>query len=205
MISPRPAGEPAGYRYEQDYYETGDAYGQARLSFGVPTQNALLGNPLILDLTGIDVRDRASADFRLFDEWPEAQIGLLQRLEQQPYVAHNARFEHSFFMLNVAGYAESYRAGNITIIDTLPMSRRWDEGSIPDDEHPHGNNTLDAYAKRQGALDASKSERHLGLEDTHIMLVAMKHHLGVLHAEGRGPWGAGGRPGNGGKRCGKRW
>lgn len=89
-------------------------------------------------------------------------------------------------MLNVAGYAESYRAGNITIIDTLPMSRRWDEGSIPDDEHPHGNNTLDAYAKRQGALDASKSERHLGLEDTHIMLVAMKHHLGVLHAEGAG-------------------
>lgn len=151
MISPRPAGEPAGYRYEQDYYETGDAYGQARLSFGVPAQNALLGNPLILDLTGIDVHDRASADFRLFDEWPEAQIGLLQRLEQQPYVAHNARFEHSFFMLNVAGYAESYRAGNITIIDTLPMSRRWDEGSIPDDEHPHGNNTLDAYAKRQGA------------------------------------------------------
>ena len=63
MISPRPAGEPAGYRYEQDYYETGDAYGQARLSFGVPAQNALLGNPLILDLTGIDVRDRASADF----------------------------------------------------------------------------------------------------------------------------------------------
>ena len=88
-------------------------------------------------------------------------------------------------MLNVAGYAESYRAGKITIIDTLPMSRRWDEGSIPDDEHPYGNNTLDAYAKRQGALDESKSERHLGLEDTHIMLVAMKHHLGVLHGEGR--------------------
>ena len=34
-------------------------------------------------------------------------------------------------MLNVAGYAESYRAGNITIIDTLPMSRRWDEGRFP--------------------------------------------------------------------------
>lgn len=209
MISPRPADAPAGYQYEQGYYEAGDAYGQSRLAFGVPAENAALGNPLILDLTGIDVRTRsvaeAASSFRLFDEWPAAQIGLLQRLEQQPYVAHNARFEHSFFMLNVAGYAESYRAGNITIIDTLPMSRRWDEGSIPDDEHPHGNNTLDAYAKRQGALDASKSERHLGLEDTHIMLVAMKHHLGVLHAEGRGPWGAGGRPGNGGKRCGKRW
>ena len=204
MISPRPAGEPAGYRYEQDYYESGDAYGQARLSFGVPAQNALLGNPLILDLTGIDVRDRASADFRLFDEWPEAQIGLLQRLEQQPYVAHNARFEHSFFMLNVAGYAESYRAGNITIIDTLPMSRRWMRDRFP----MMSIRTATIRWMRMpnvSALDASKSERHLGLEDTHIMLVAMKHHLGVLHAEGRGPWGAGGRPGNGGKRCGKRW
>ncbi len=84
------------------------------------------------------------------------------------------------------------------------MSRRWDEGSIPDDEHPYGNNTLDAYAKRQGALDESKSERHLGLEDTHIMLVAMKHHLGVLRAEGRGPWGVDGKFGIGGKHCGRR-
>ena len=204
MISPRPADAPTEYRYEQGYYEAGDAYGQARLSFGVPAENATLGNPLIRDLTGIDVTQRASG-FRLFDEWPEAQIGLLQRLEQQPYVAHNARFEHGFFMLNVAGYAESYRSGNITNIDTLPMSRRWDEGSIPDDEHPYGINTLDAYAKRQGALDSTKSERHLGLEDTHIMLVAMKHHLGVLRAEGRGPWGAGGKSGVGGKHCGRRW
>ena len=204
MVSPRPAGAPTGYRYEQGYYEAGDAYGQSRLSFGVPAENATLGNPLIRDLTGIDVSQRASG-FRLFDEWPEAQIGLLQRLEQQPYVAHNARFEHGFFMLNVAGYAESYRSGNITIIDTLPMSRRWDEGSVPDDEHPYGVNTLDAYAKRQGALNPTKSERHLGLEDTHIMLVAMKHHLGVLRAEGRGPWGAGGKSGVGGKRCGRRW
>lgn len=208
MISPRPADAPAGYQYEQGYYEAGDAYGQSRLAFGVPAENAALGNPLILDLTGIDVRTRsvaeAASSFRLFDEWPAAQIGLLQRLEQQPYVAHNARFEHSFFMLNAAGYAESYRAGKITIIDTLPMSRRWDEGSIPDDEHPYGNNALDAYAKRQGALDESKSERHLGLEDTHIMLVAMKHHLGVLRAEGRGPWGVDGKFGIGGKHCGRR-
>lgn len=135
MISPRPADAPAGYQYEQGYYEAGDAYGQSRLAFGVPAENAALGNPLILDLTGIDVRTRsvaeAASSFRLFDEWPAAQIGLLQRLEQQPYVAHNARFEHSFFMLNVAGYAESYRAGKITIIDTLPMSRRWDEGRFP--------------------------------------------------------------------------
>ena len=125
MISPRPAGEPAATATNRIITRPAMHMARHVLSFGVPAQNALLGNPLILDLTGIDVRDRASADFRLFDEWPEAQIGLLQRLEQQPYVAHNARFEHSFFMLNVAGYAESYRAGNITIIDTLPMSRRW--------------------------------------------------------------------------------
>lgn len=248
MISPRPADAAVGYRYEQDSYDAGDAYGQARLAFGVTPENAVLGNDVILGLTGIDVCERAScradsvaevralmrefsataaggdspcaqsngasdgnmsahdgAVYRMFDEWPEAQMGLLQRLQQQPYVAHNARFEHGFFMLNVAGYAESYRAGNITIIDTLPMSRRWDEGSIPDDEHPYGNNTLDAYAKRQGALDASMAERHLGLEDTHIMLVAMKHHLRTLRAEGRGPWGADGKSGVGGKHCGRRW
>lgn len=198
------ADAPAEYRYEQSSYVTGDAYGQARLSFGVTPENAAVGNDLILSLTGIDVRDLAGGP-RLFDEWPAAQIGLLQRLEQQPYVAHNARFEHGFFMLNIAGYAESYRAGNITIIDTLPMSRRWDDGSIPDDEHPYGDNTLESYAKRQGALDSSKSERHLGLEDAHIMLVAMKRHLAMLRAEGRGPWGADGRSGLGGKHCGRRW
>lgn len=152
------------------------------------------------------MRDRSSkAGHRLFDEWPEAQTGLLARLTQQPYVAHNATFEHSWFMLNVAGYAEAYRAGRITIIDTLPMSRQWDPGSVPNDEHPYGDNTLDAYAKRQGALDSAHNERHLGLEDTHIMLVAMKHHLATLKAQGQGPWGPGGRSGVGGKSCGRKW
>ena len=106
---------------------------------------------LIAKLTGIDVRGRSSeAGYRLFDEWPQAQAGLLARLTQQPYVAHNATFEHSWFMLNVAGYAESYRAGRITIIDTLPMSRQWDPGAVPTNEHPYGDNTLDAYAQTSG-------------------------------------------------------
>ena len=206
MVSPRPADAANGYAYEQGYYDAGDAYGQSRLDFGVPPANAALGNELIRKLTGIDVRDRSSkAGHRLFDEWPEAQTGLLARLTQQPYVAHNATFEHSWFMLNVAGYAEAYRAGRITIIDTLPMSRQWDPGSVPNDEHPYGDNTLDAYAKRQGALDSAHNERHLGLEDTHIMLVAMKHHLATLKAQGQGPWGPGGRSGVGGKSCGRKW
>lgn len=190
MASQRPAGEPETYAYEQGYYAAGDAYGQSRLAFGVPPENAALGNALIAKLTGIDVRGRSSeAGYRLFDEWSQAQAGLLARLTQQPYVAHNATFEHSWFMLNVAGYAESYRAGRITIIDTLPMSRQWDPGAVPTNEHPYGDNTLDAYAKRQGALDSAHNERHLGLEDSHIMLVAMKHHLAALKAQGKGPWG----------------
>ena len=158
-----------------------------------------------IETTGIDVRGRSSeAGYRLFDEWPQAQAGLLARLTQQPYVAHNATFEHSWFMLNVAGYAESYRAGRITIIDTLPMSRQWDPGAVPTNEHPYGDNTLDAYAKRQGALDSAHNERHLGLEDSHIMLVAMKHHLAALKAQGKGPWGSTGRAGVGGKSCGRK-
>ncbi|QOL33524.1 DNA polymerase III subunit epsilon [Bifidobacterium lemurum] len=204
MASPRPADAPSGYVYEQPYYDAGDAYGQARLSFGVTPANARHGNGLIRDLTGIDVRERGSGEYRLFDEWPEAQTGLLARLTQQPYVAHNATFEHGFFMLNVAGYAEAYRAGRVTIIDTLPMSRQWDPGSAPDENHPYGDNTLEAYAKRQGALDPAHAERHLGLEDAHIMLVAMKRHLTTLRREGAGPWGASGRSGVGGKACGRR-
>ena len=125
-------------------------------------------------------------------------------IRDRPYVAHNATFEHSWFMLNVAGYAESYRAGRITIIDTLPMSRQWDPGAVPTNEHPYGDNTLDAYAKRQGALDSAHNERHLGLEDSHIMLVAMKHHLAALKAQGKGPWGSTGRAGVGGKSCGRK-
>lgn len=202
--APDDAGGSPSYRYEQAEYRAQGAYGQARLSFGVPERNARLGNPMIASLTGIDVRERAaSAGYRLFDEWPAAQRGLLARLEAQPYVAHNATFEHGFFMLNVAGYAERYRAGGITILDTMPMSRRWDAGSAPDERHPYGDNTLESYAKRQGALAASQSERHLGLEDAHIMLVAMKRHLASLRAEGRGPWGVDGRAGVGGKRCGR--
>lgn len=206
MISPRPKDVPAAAPYADDSYHPYGAYGQARLGFGVTRANAWHGNEVIRELTGIDVKTRSGAQWRLFDEWPEAQRGLLMRLERQPFVAHNANFEHRFFLHNVAGYAESYRSGHIVIIDTMPMSRRWDEGSTPDEEHPYGDNTLEAYAKRQGALPEAASERHLGLEDAHIMLVAMKHHLDALRAEHRGPWGPDGHSGVGGKRAkGRRW
>ncbi|WP_181281233.1 DNA polymerase III subunit epsilon [Bifidobacterium callitrichos] len=199
MRSPRPADAPTGYRYDKDYYEDGDAYDQHHWSFGVTPEAARHGNPFIIQLTGIDIKERVGDSYPLFDEDPEAQAELLKRLTSQPFVAHMATFEHSFFMLNVKGYAEAYRNGHVTIIDTLPMSRLWDEGSIPSEDHPDGDNRLDAYAKRQGSLHEDDSERHLGLEDTHIMLLAMKHHLTQLKAEARGPWGPGGKAGVGGK------
>ncbi|MBT1181908.1 DNA polymerase III subunit epsilon [Bifidobacterium sp. CP2] len=200
MKSPRPADAPTGYEYDKDYYEGGDAYDQHRFSFGVTDEAARHGNPFIIQLTGIDIRQRVGIDYPMFDEDQTAQADLLKRLTAQPFVAHMATFEHSFFMLNVKGYAEAYRNGHVTIIDTLPMSRLWDEGSIPSEEHPDGDNRLDAYAKRQGALHEDDAERHLGLEDTHIMLLAMKHHLKQLQAEARGPWGPNGKAGVGGKR-----
>ena len=200
MKSPRPTNTGADYSYDKDYYESGDAYDQHRFSFGVTPEAARHGNAFIIQLTGIDISQRTGADYPLFDEDPAAQADLLKRLTSQPFVAHMATFEHSFFMLNVAGYAEAYRNGHVTIIDTLPMSRLWDEGSIPCEGHPDGDNTLDAYAKRQGALHEDDAERHLGLEDSHIMLLAMKHHLTQLKAEARGPWGPGGKAGVGGKR-----
>ena len=206
MVTPRPQDAPAGMPYVDSSYQAGDAYGQARLGFGVTRANAWHGNETIRNLTGIDVKMRSSSQWRLFDEWPQAQQGLLMRLEQQPFVAHNANFEHRFFLHNVAGYAESYRAGHIVIIDTMPMSRRWDEGSAPSEAHPYGDNSLESYAKRQGALPGDSSERHLGLEDAHIMLVAMKHHLTALREAHRGPWGPDGVSGTGGKRAkGRRW
>ena len=50
-------------------------------------------------------------------------------------------------------------------------------------------------------LTSIEHTRHLGLEDTHIMLVAMKHHLKTLRANGQGPWEFDGKPGVGGKHC----
>ena len=217
MASPRPAGEPETYAYEQGYY----AAASLSLAEGVVPPMLSSSSRWLSWTIGRDLSSRqavvmspvgatrwrgrsSEAGYRLFDEWPQAQAGLLARLTQQPYVAHNATFEHSWFMLNVAGYAESYRAGRITIIDTLPMSRQWDPGAVPTNEHPYGDNTLDAYAKRQGALDSAHNERHLGLEDSHIMLVAMKHHLAALKAQGKGPWGSTGRAGVGGKSCGRK-
>ncbi|NEG70418.1 hypothetical protein F6S87_07385 [Bifidobacterium sp. BRDM6] len=221
-----PDGEPAAIYgasghaaddFADGDYGPSDAYDQRRNMFGVPAGAAWLGNPFIRRLTGLDVSAmgpaawttaddrRRTGVLKPFDDYPAAQRGLLDRLTAMPYVAHNATFEHKYFLANIEGYAEAYRDGRVTILDTLPMSRFWDPGAVRSDEHPYGDNTLQAYARRQGALGAAAGEQHRGLEDAHIMLVAMKNQLAWLRDHGQGPWGPDGQAGVGGKHTRRGW
>lgn len=178
--------------YQVEGYETDGAWDQERHTYGVSPLRMILGNPAE-SVSGIATS--ALDGHATLDEDPAAQERLLQVLTSAPFVAHNATFEHKHFMANVAGYAEAYRDGRITIIDTMAMSRKWGH------EDTGGNDRLETYAKRFGAMPDDGSERHLGLEDTHIMLVAMRNHLHTLHEGDKGPWGPDGCPGTGGKTC----
>ena len=181
--------------YTDSRYSAEGAYGQHRESYGLSDLRSSMGNDTE-DVSGISAEDLAG--HKPLDDDPDAQKRLLHALTSAPFVAHNANFEHHHFMLNVAGYAEAYRAGKVTIIDTLAMSVKWGHY---DDIEGKSNNKLDTYAKRFGGLSADGSERHLGLEDSHIMLVAMKNHLRSLKEHDQGPWGVDGKAGVGGKTC----
>ena len=85
------------------------------------------------------------------------------------------------------------------------MSRQWDPGAVPTNEHPYGDNTLDAYAPNVRArLIPPTTNATWAFEDSHIMLVAMKHHLAALKAQRKGPWGSTGRAGVGASPCGRK-
>lgn len=178
--------------YRVKGYKTDGAWDQERHTYGVSPLRMILGNPAE-SISGISASSLDGS--RALDEDPAAQERLLQVLVSAPFVAHNAMFEHRHFMSTVAGYAEAYRDGRITIIDTMAMSMKWGH------EDTGGNDRLETYAKRFGAMPDEGSERHLGLEDAHIMLVAMRNHLHALQSEGKGPWGPDGCPGTGGKTC----
>jgi DNA polymerase III epsilon subunit-like protein len=138
-----------------------------RSHYGVSSKRYELGNPTEF-VSQINITELKDVEPLETDH--EAQEFLLSALTSRPFVAHNARFENSFFMQNIEGYAEARRAGRIRIIDTQKLSRRLD----PREEE---GNSLEAYAHRWNGLEASEQERHLGLEDTHIMLLAMRNHL----------------------------
>lgn len=141
-----------------------------RRSYGVPDDRHALGNPTEF-VSHIDLDDLRG--LATLDEDADAQSELLTLLCSRPYVAHNARFEDSMFMTNVEGYAEARRDGRIVIIDTKKLSQRLDPREAE-------GNSLQSYARRWGALAEDESERHLGLDDTRVMLVAMRRHMASM-------------------------
>ena len=119
-----------------------------------------------------------------FREDAALQAKLLKLMKKYPYMAHNAAFEDSWFMLHLNGYAEARRAGKIKIIDSRDICRRLDSevSSLPRDSSPA---SLENWARRRGTLSWDEAERHLGLEDTDLMLrtVQAEFNLKSMFAE----------------------
>lgn len=115
---------------------------------------------------------------RPFREDAELQSRLLEVLEAHPYMAHNAAFEDSWLMLNLDGYAEARKDGRIVPIDTRDICRRLDPAvaSLPRESRPA---SLESWARRRGTLDGDGSERHLGLDDTDLMLRTVRAEFGL--------------------------
>ena len=97
------------------------------------------------------------------------QEALLAALEAAPYLAHNAAFEDSWFMLNLNGYAEGRKAHRIVPVDTRDICRRIDPEvrTLPHDSKPAA---LETWAKRRKTLKPNEKERHLGLDDVDLMI-----------------------------------
>ena len=151
---------------------SGKTWGEASRSYGVPTVRAALGNPTEY-ISGISTDDLNG--LKRIDDDVMAQQDILDVVTSHPYVAHSSRTEDSFFVQNVAGYAEAKRDGLIRIIDSRSVSQRLDDypGKI--------SNKLEDYAKRWGVLPEDGKERHLGLDDSTIMLKALGRNLRSLH------------------------
>lgn len=97
------------------------------------------------------------------------QEALVAAMEFCPYLAHNAAFEDSWFMLNLNGYAEGRKAGRIIPVDTRDICRRIDPEvrTLPHDAKPAA---LETWARRRKTLKANEKERHLGLDDVDLMI-----------------------------------
>ncbi len=133
---------------------------------GMPDMYAETGVPLeeIHKITWDQIKDE-----KQFREDKQLQKSLLKLMTKHPYMAHNAAFEDAWFMLHLDGYAEARKAGKIVPVDTRNICRELDPEvrKLPFDSHPAA---LENWARRRGTLAADESERHLGLEDTDLML-----------------------------------
>ncbi len=111
-----------------------------------------------------------------FREDKALQTQLLELLCTYPYMAHNAAFEDSWFMLHLDGYAEARRDNQITIIDSRDICRKLDPevASALGSTNPA---SLENWAKRRGTLKADEKERHLSLDDTILMFKTVQAEL----------------------------
>ena len=104
-----------------------------------------------------------------FRENKGLQAELLTILTSCPFMAHNAAFEDSWFMLHLDGYAEARRQNKITIIDSKDICKCLDL-EVAGMHHEDGPTKLENWARRRGVLSQDEDEKHLGLEDVDLML-----------------------------------
>ena len=138
--------------------------------FGLPEMYAEKGVPLA-DIHKIQWSDLAGK--RPFREDRQVQEALLAAMCAYPFMAHNAAFEDSWFMLHIDGYAEARKAGRVVPIDSRDICRRVDPETrtLPHEQRPA---SLESWARRRGTLKAGESERHLGLDDVELMLATVQ-------------------------------
>ena len=138
--------------------------------FGLPQMYAEKGVPLA-DIHRIEWSDLEGR--RPFREDKQVQAALLAALTAYPFMAHNAAFEDSWFMLHIDGYAEARKAGRVVPVDTRDICRRVDPETkvLPHEQRPA---SLESWARRRGTLKAGESERHLGLDDVELMLATVQ-------------------------------
>ena len=133
---------------------------------GVPPMYEEKGIPLerIHHVTWKDVANK-----KPFREDVKVQRALLAALSAVPFMAHNAAFEDSWFMLHLNGYAEARKAGRVVPIDTRDICRRVDPDTrtLPHESRPA---SLESWARRRGTLSKGENEVHLGLDDVYLML-----------------------------------
>lgn len=133
---------------------------------GIPEMYREIGVPLanIHHISWDDLEGK-----KPFREDAELHKTLLKLMKKYPYMAHNAAFEDSWFMMHLPGYAEARRAGKIIPIDSRHICRSIDEDvrTLPRESAPA---SLENWARRRGTLALEENELHLGLDDTDLML-----------------------------------
>ncbi len=111
---------------------------------------------------GLDmVKDKATF------ENPQNQKEILEKMKKGPLVAHNAIFEDAWLKMHLPGYAKAREKGEITILDTMMVSRH-----VLGDDHGMPNHKLQSFVERYGEAYANA---HRAKDDTDMMMSALSN------------------------------